>query len=133
AREWELDSIRYCDGTLPAELGMLVGGGWSTQIPFTCDDACQDIEVELLVIDNWCNFSSTRATVKVRDKQPISIVQDLKPTVEMNCTSYNSYYLEIVNRAVVMNDRPDTDPERIKAFAELDSVLGGYVSVWQNL
>lgn len=133
AREWELDSIRYCDGTLPAELGMLVGGGWSTQIPFTCDDACQDIEVELLVIDNWCNFSSTRATVKVRDKQPISIVQDLKSTVEMNCTSYNSYYSEIVNRAVLMNDRPDTDPERIKAFAELDSVLGGYVSVWQNL
>ncbi len=133
SEEWRLDSILQCGGVLPEDLVRQIGGGWTDQIPFTCDDACEDIEVELLVIDNWCNFSSTRTTVKVRDKQPIHIVQDVQPTIDINCSSYNQYYAEIINRAVALNNRVDTDPERMKAFSVLDSVLGGYVPVWQDL
>lgn len=131
--EWMKDSLKYCQGNLPDDLVSQIGGGWTTQIPFTCEDACKDIEVEILVIDNWCNWSFTKSTVKVKDEQPISIVQDLKNTVEMNCSSYNKYYAEVVHRAAALNDRPDTDTARIAAFETLDSLLGGYVSVWQDL
>lgn len=131
--EWMKDSMRYCQGELPDSLVAEIGGGWTTQIPFTCEDACQDIEVEILVIDNWCNWETRKSTVKVRDEQPITIVQDLKNNITMNCSSYNEYYAEVVSRAAELNNRPDTDPERIRAFNALDSLLGGYVSVWQDL
>lgn len=131
--EWMKDSINYCHSPLPDSLAAQIGGGWTTQIPFTCEDACQDIEVELLVIDNWCNYSTRRTTVKVRDKQPITIVQDLKNTLEMNCSSYNDRYAEIVERAMALNNQPDTDTARIAAFEALDAAFGGYVSVWQDL
>lgn len=131
--EWMKDSIKYCSGNSPDDMIPIIGGGWSTQIPFTCEDACQDISVELLVIDNWCNWNTTRTTVKVRDKQPISIVQDLKSSISMNCSSYNNYYADIVNKAMILNNRPDYDSERVAAFESLDSLMGGYENVWEDL
>ncbi|MBY5958819.1 T9SS type A sorting domain-containing protein [Membranicola marinus] len=131
--EWQKDSMRVCNETLPDSLLPQIGGGWTTQIPFTCEDACQEIEVELLVLDNWCNWSTMRTTVKVRDKQPISLVQDLKSSVTMNCSSFTNYYADVVNRASVLNNYPAHDTARIAAFAALDSLMGGYVSVWQDL
>lgn len=131
--EWAKDSTEICGGNLPDGLVAQVGGGWTTQIPFTCEDACKDIEIELLVIDNWCNWNTTRTTVKVRDKQPISLVQDLKSTVSMNCSSFANNYGDVVNKAMVLNDRPAHDTSRIAAFEALDLLLGGYVSVWQDL
>lgn len=131
--EWKRDSIRYCSGDGPSDVSTDLGGGWTTKIPFTCEDACKDIEVELLVIDYWCNWNTISTTVKVRDKQPISMIQDVKPSIDMNCSSYSGLYANVVSRAAQLNDASWDDTARQSAFRELDHLLGGYTTVWQDL
>ncbi|MCB0665683.1 MAG: T9SS type A sorting domain-containing protein [Saprospiraceae bacterium] len=93
-----------------------IGGGWSKEVPFCCADACQDIVVELLAMDYWCNWNKCWTTVRVEDKTPPKVVSDLFD-VNITCTSYKKLY----------------EPAVIKAqggdFTALDSLLGGYDKV----
>jgi hypothetical protein len=93
-----------------------IGGGWSKEVPFCCADACQEVTVELLAMDYWCNWSTCWTTVYVEDKTPPKVVSDLYD-VSMTCTSYKKFYEEAVLKAQ-MGD-----------FVELDSLLGGYDKV----
>ena len=34
-----------------------LGGGWSEDVPFSCEDACGPVTVEILVMDYWCNWT----------------------------------------------------------------------------
>jgi len=93
-----------------------IGGGWSKEVPFCCQDACQDVMVELLVMDYWCNWTKCWTTVYVEDKTPPVVVSDLYD-VNLSCTSYKEFYEEAVQEA------------QSGDFTHLDSLLGGYDKV----
>src|SRR5690606_6175024 len=42
----------------------LLGGGWATDIPVDCEDACQSTMVEYLVMDHWCNWNKGVSTLE---------------------------------------------------------------------
>lgn len=100
----------------PFDIVKQIGGGWSKEVPFCCEDACQDIVVELLAMDYWCNWNKCWTTVRVEDKTPPKVVSDLFD-INMTCTSYKKFY----------------EPAVIKAqggdFHDVDSLLGGYDKV----
>lgn len=131
--QWMQDSAYYCGGK---DAGMdipQVGGGWTTQIPFTCEDACLDVPIEILVVDASCNWSVMRTTVQVRDEQPVKIIQDLEEEITLNCTSFGNDYIRIVQEASDMNHLPFDNENRKAAFMALNDLLGGYENVWQDL
>jgi hypothetical protein len=93
-----------------------IGGGWSKEVPFCCEDACQEVTVEILAMDYWCNWSKCWTTVRVEDKTPPEVVCDLFD-VTMTCNAYKTYYEDAVNQA--LNGE----------FEDLQSVLGTYDKV----
>ncbi len=109
-----------------------IGGGWSDQVPFDCDDACAAVTVEVLAMDYWCNWSTGWAEVWVEDKTPVTVATDVVDG-EITCKIYKDrrytypgedhpVALEyIVNQAVA----GDNDAHDL-----LDEVLGGYEKAW---
>ncbi len=100
----------------PFDIIKQIGGGWSTEVPFCCSDACQEVVVELLAMDYWCNWSKCWTTVYVEDKTPPKVVSDLYD-INMTCTSYKQFY----ENAVLKAQEGD--------FTELNDLLGGYDKV----
>ena len=98
----------------PFDIVSQIGGGWSKEVPFCCADACQDVMVELLAMDYWCNWSKCWTTVFVEDKTPPVVVCDLFD-INMSCTSYKQFY----EYAVLDAQQGD--------FTALDSLLGGMI------
>ncbi|MCB0688164.1 MAG: T9SS type A sorting domain-containing protein, partial [Saprospiraceae bacterium] len=96
-----------------------IGGGWAKEVPFCCADACQEVVVELLAMDYWCNWNKCWTTVNVEDKTPPKVVSDLFD-ISMTCTSYKEFYEDAILSA------QDGD------FRALDSLLGGYDKVRYN-
>jgi len=99
------------------DIGKQIGGGWSTEVPFCCEDACTSVMVEVLAMDYWCNWSKCWTTVNVEDKTPPTIVSDLYD-VTMNCSSYKAYYAEAVNLASAGE------------FDSIQKLLGSYDQVY---
>jgi len=81
------------------DIGKDIGGGWSTQVPFCCEDACQSVMVEVLVMDYWCNWSKCWTMVNVEDKTPPSVVSELSD-LTVTCTSYKTFYGDAVASAL---------------------------------
>lgn len=131
--QWVQHISAFCEGDSSATGMPEVGGGWTTEIPFTCEDACKEIEVEVLVIDASCNWRIERSRVKVQEKQPVQIIQEVEEEISLNCSSYGTSYAEVVEAAARYNNYPEGDKDRIAAFRALDSLLGGYKNVWQDL
>ena len=100
----------------PFDIVKQIGGGWSKSVPFCCEDACQDVKVELLIMDYWCNWSTCWTTVYVEDKNPPEVVSDLFD-VHITCTSYEAFYKDAVNQS------------KAGDHTLLDSLLGGYDKV----
>ena len=100
----------------PYEIASQIGGGWSKEVPFCCADACQEIMVELLAMDYWCNWSKCWTTVYVEDKTPPKVVCELFD-VSISCHSYQTYYQEAINLA------------QQGEFKLIDSLLGGFDKV----
>ncbi|NND07657.1 MAG: T9SS type A sorting domain-containing protein [Saprospiraceae bacterium] len=98
------------------DIGAQLGGGWSEEVPFCCEDACQDVTVELLVMDYWCNWSKCWTTVRVEDKTPPKVVCELYD-VTVTCSSYKTYYAGAVDLALEGE------------FDSLQNVLGRYDKV----
>src|SRR5690606_13066063 len=105
----------------------ILGGGWSKKIPFGCEDACKTVEVEILVMDQWCNWSKSRATVYVEDNVAAKKLTTLDD-VTLTCDAYSKYYKSIIDLASEAGDS-DKDPA---VFKHLDNLLGGYTAVWEN-
>ncbi len=99
-----------------ADFGAQIGGGWSEEVPFCCEDACQEVMVELLAMDYWCNWSKCWTIVKVEDKTPPEVVCELYD-VTLSCASYKTYYEDAVNMALAGD------------YDSLQSVLGFYDKV----
>jgi hypothetical protein len=106
----------YLNERAIADIGKQIGGGWSDAVPFCCEDACQDVTVELLVMDYWCNWSKCWTTVRVEDKTPPEVVSELYD-VTITCSSYKTYYAPAVELALAGD------------FDSLQSVLGRYDKV----
>lgn len=81
------------------DLSKQIGGGWSDAVPFCCEDACQEVTVEVLVMDYWCNWSTCWTKVQVEDKTPPKILCDLE-NVTISCSSYKKYYADAVDLAL---------------------------------
>lgn len=101
--------------------GTFLGGGWSDKIPFGCEDACGPVEVELLVMDQWCNWGTSIVTVYVEDDNRISNIQALDD-ISISCDAYDKYYKSVLDMALESGDS-DSDP---LVFRHLDNLLGGY-------
>ena len=112
-----------------------MGGGWSDEVPFDCEDACSEVTVELLLVDYWCNWSTCWTKVWVEDKTPIVIGEDVTPEVEITCKTYKENRYELagedhpVSLSTIVGRASDDDPV---AFAALDSILGSYEKAWKD-
>ncbi len=93
-----------------------IGGGWSKEVPFCCEDACQNVVVEVLAMDYWCNWSKCWTTVYVEDKSPPKVVSELFD-VSITCNSYQQFYADAVDQALEGD------------FTAIDTLLGGYDKV----
>ena len=112
-----------------------LGGGWSDAVPFDCDDACSEVDVELLAIDYWCNWSKCWTKVRVEDKTPVDIAYDVHDELEISCSGYKANMYEYAESAhpvsieYLVNAAKEGDKE---ALAELDTLFGGYEKVWRD-
>src|SRR5699024_3840189 len=107
--------------------GTFLGGGWSDKIPFGCEDACGEVQVELLVMDQWCNWETSIVTIYVEDDNRISNIQTLDD-ISISCDAYDKYYKSVLDMAIESGDS-DEDP---LVFRHLDNLLGGYELSDQN-
>ncbi|NND34124.1 MAG: T9SS type A sorting domain-containing protein, partial [Saprospiraceae bacterium] len=98
------------------DIGKQIGGGWSSAVPFCCEDACQSVMVEVLAMDYWCNWSKCWTTVYVEDKTPPKVISDLYD-VTVSCSGYQSYYAEAVEMA------------QLGQYDSLQRLLGSYDQV----
>ncbi len=104
-----------------------IGGGWSKKVPFGCEDVCQDVMVEILVMDQWCNWGKSWTTVRVEDKVEPKLLQRLED-VTLSCDAYNKYYKSVVDLAVEAGNSENDSA----VYANLDNLLGGYNIAWEN-
>ncbi len=110
-----------------------IGGGWSDAVPFSCEDACGPVTVEILVMDYWCNWSKAWTKVWVEDKTPVSIGKDVYDEVEISCYTYKQgkydYPGEVhpVSLQWIVDLAKTGDQE---AQDSLDAILGGYRKAW---
>ena len=104
-----------------------LGGGWSSKIPFGCEDVCKTVDVEILVMDEFCNWSKSWVTVYVEDKIPAKRLVVLED-VTLTCDAYSKYYKPVIDLAVEAGNNT-VDPA---VFDHLDNLLGGYTIAWEN-
>lgn len=109
-----------------------IGGGWSEDVVFSCEDACSYVKVEVLVMDYWCNWSLAWIDVWVEDQVPVQVVKDVKDE-SITCRSFKDQRYAF----------PDEDhPVSIEYIVEhakagdgraldlLDEIFGGYKKAW---
>ncbi|MDH3245910.1 MAG: T9SS type A sorting domain-containing protein, partial [Saprospiraceae bacterium] len=112
-----------------------IGGGWAGAVPFSCEDACGPVTVELLVMDYWCNWGTAWTEVWVEDKTPVQVVKDVVDIDDdpISCKTYKearySYPGEIhpVSLEYIVEKGKAGDAD---AFDQLDAILGGYCKAW---
>ncbi len=77
--------------------------GFTSEIPFCCDDVGQTIKVELLVIDQNCNVSKCWGMVYVEDKTAPEVLDPLAD-IHVNCnvfaTNYASYFIDADTQSI---------------------------------
>jgi len=121
----------------PAEKSLVdmyeqIGGGWSDAVPFSCEDACGPVTVEILVMDYWCNWSKAWTDVWVEDKTPVSVEKDVVDGT-IYCATYKSarydYPGEVhpVSLEYIVDQAKGGEQD---AFDLLDEILGGYCKAW---
>ena len=127
----------YNDATIKANLDTWsqIGGGWSDAVPFSCEDACGPVTVEILVMDYWCNWSTAWTTVWVEDKTPIEVAKDVVEEIEITCATYKAdqYYYPGEIHAMGLDDLVALGKEGDSlALSVLDTILGGYCKAWKD-
>ncbi len=144
------DAVKYCfdefkqlpgvygwsDAEIQSEMDLYeqIGGGWSDAVPFDCEDACEEVMVELLVMDYWCNWSKCWTWVKVEDKTPVTIAHEVADQ-EITCAAYkkSKYYYgdepHPVSIEYIVEQAKTGDAD---ALAALDERFGGYEKVWKD-
>ncbi|MBY5957951.1 T9SS type A sorting domain-containing protein [Membranicola marinus] len=106
----------------------LLGGGWSKSVPFKCEDACEAVPVELLVMDYCCNWGKGTSKAYVEDAGNTRLVKRL-PDLNISCEAYSIYYKDAVEAAGALGEygsKKDTSG----LFDELNESFGSYVKTW---
>ncbi len=112
-----------------------IGGGWSDAVPFSCEDACGPVTVEILVMDYWCNWSTAWTKVWVEDKTPVEVVKDVVEEEHITCKIYKdsryAYPNEIhpVSLEYIVGQAKDGEQD---AYDALDEIFGGYCKAWRD-
>ncbi|MBK8505309.1 MAG: DUF11 domain-containing protein [Saprospiraceae bacterium] len=101
-----------------------LGGGWSDQVPFDCNDACVNQRVELLAMDFWCNWGKVWTDVWVEDKTPVQVVREVSERVEVSCKTYKETGIDALVELAEEGD--------IEALSQLDELFGGYEKAWRD-
>jgi len=83
--------------TLDLDLLSQIGGGWSTEVPFCCEDACEGnkVTIEVIAIDHSGNVARQWVDVEVEDKTAPT-VQKVLPDLNISCWAYNNYYRDSI-------------------------------------
>ncbi len=81
------------------ELWDQLGGGWSKEVPFDCEDACEGnkVTIEIIALDAHCNISRIWVDVEVEDKSAPEIQHRL-PDLDISCWAYNHYYRDSIDQ-----------------------------------
>jgi hypothetical protein len=116
----------------PLDIYSQIGGGWSDAVPFSCEDACGSVTVEVLAIDYWCNWSTAWTDVWVEDKTPIQVAKDVVDG-SITCKTYKTKSYEYpgeqhpvgIDYIVGQAQAGEED-----AYAALDAIFGGYCKAW---
>src|SRR5690625_3951159 len=100
-----------------------IGGGWAEMSPFTCEDACEVVPNELLVIDYCCNVGIGPSETHVIDNSQPRVAKRLQ-NLTVSCEAYADYLEDIVAAAAAYED---SDQDTTNAFDALEAALGGYL------
>ena len=112
-----------------------IGGGWSDAVPFDCEDACQEVMVEILAMDYWCNWAKCWTWVWVEDKTPVEVVHDVDDRVELTCGAYKHESYDYAGSSHPVSIQYIVDLAKTgdtEALAALDGLFGGYDKVWRD-
>ncbi|MCB0669897.1 MAG: hypothetical protein KDC80_28925, partial [Saprospiraceae bacterium] len=109
-----------------------IGGGWSDAVPFSCEDACGPVTVEILVMDYWCNWSKAWTDVWVEDKTPVNVAKDVVDgTITCKVYKDNDYTYpgeeHPVSIEYIVEQAKNGEQD---AYAALDGIFGGYCKAW---
>ncbi len=109
-----------------------IGGGWGLALPISCADACDTVDVELLAVDGWYNWSTGWGKVKVDDKSEPTVAQALTDYLEVSCRTYNLDTIYTLDTAQVpLSDIVEAAKAgNQEALAALDDAFGTYVKGW---
>src|SRR5690625_3672635 len=100
-----------------------IGGGWADKSPFTCEDACEVVPNELLVIDYCCNVGIGPSETHVIDDSQPRVAKGLQ-NLTVSCEAYNLFLEDVVANAAVYEN---SDADTTGAFDALNAALGGYI------
>lgn len=106
----------------------LLGGGWSDAVPFSCEDLCDTVKVELLVMDYWCNWNKTWSNIYVEDKTPVTVAQPLDEEIDISCYALHDVAEgqdKTIDELVALAQ--NGDPGALEA---LNQIFGGYRKAW---
>src|SRR5690606_9688741 len=106
----------------------LLGGGWAKAVPFKCEDACEVVTAELLVMDYCCNWGTGWSDVNVEDKSNARLVKRL-PDLAISCEAYNIFYKDVVEAAAQYGGNGSA-VDTSGAFDDVDEAFGFYIKTW---
>ncbi len=108
-----------------------IGGGWAKDVAFDCEDNCSIVQVELLVMDYWCNWNKSWSDAYVEDKTPVTPVQELTKDVSITCKTFQDPTYKLGANSVSLQDlaylAETGDPDAIDF---LDVTFGTYEKAW---
>jgi len=111
-----------------------IGGGWSDAVPFSCEDACGPVTVEILVMDYWCNWSTAWTKVWVEDLTPVDVAKDVVDET-ISCKVYKENNYSYPGEEHPVSIQYIIDQAQIgeqDAYDALDAIFGGYVKAWKD-
>ena len=109
-----------------------IGGGWSDAVPFDCEDICEPVTVEILVMDYWCNYAKAWSTVWPEDKVEPKVVKEVAGGA-INCASFresNRHFSDEYPHVSLQYIAELAQAGDEEANAYLDGVFGTYCPVW---
>ena len=112
-----------------------IGGGWSDAVPFSCEDACGPVTVEILVMDYWCNWSKAWTKVWVEDKTPVTVAKDVVEEETISCKTYKDQRYAYPDQIHPVSLDYVVEQAKLgeqNAFDLLDEIFGGYEKAWMD-
>ncbi len=109
-----------------------IGGGWSYEVPISCEDICNPVKVELLVMDYWCNWSKSWSEAWIDDSGIVDIAEEVTPTIEISCRSFNTPRYTLAGNDINLAGLVEAaGMGNQSALDQIDVIFGAYREVWK--